>query len=83
VTFCEDCATRDRVEYRGKVKILTKFECFCACETKLFIYGPDGPRCETCHHLLKNPVDLYDADSWDPLWMPNGQPIRRDQVMHT
>jgi hypothetical protein len=44
-------------------------------------WGPDGKRCMKCHHKQKDEVDVYNAESWDPLWMPNGQPVRRDQVL--
>jgi hypothetical protein len=79
--MCEACSVPRKARFEGKTLILEKVSCDCPCA--IVEFGNRGPRCIKCGHLIKRNDD-EDYSTWDlenPLWTPQGRPIRRDQVL--
>jgi hypothetical protein len=77
--LCQDCRTKKDARYEGKKLILTSQPCNWS-DCTVVEHGAEI-RCVNCGHQIRGLVDPYDPSTWEnPVWLKNGQPVRRDQV---
>jgi hypothetical protein len=76
--MCDGCSPPKKPTYQGKTLILEPQICLCLCPNVTF--GPRGPRCDKCNHVMNVTVVGLNDHDWEGLWLRNGQPVRVDQA---